>query len=113
MEQSRKFKINCLKFIIENGISKENLTDFQLAEQLNKWATSDSMELVEKNSQETFDIIPDEIVIPGGNKSPDLENPGVRAVLRKINRDPERMKELGNVKKNSANFSDKHDMHAS
>jgi hypothetical protein len=79
---------SCLKILfIKKGVS-----DFQLAEQLNQWASTDTMDLVEKKSQETFDVLPDELNIPGVNKSIDLE---LKKVLRKINRDPERLKKLG------------------
>lgn len=103
MEQSEKNKISCLKFILENKVSKEGKTEFQLAEDLFKWTTSEGYDIKEKNSAEHYEILPE------GYSAEDLEKPAVKAVLGFINRDPERMKKLANVENNSKNFQNNPD----
>jgi hypothetical protein len=106
MEQSEKFKLNCLKFILENKISKEGFTDYDLAQQLNIWAECATMQIVDKK-EEIFEVTPDmghEIAIEKIIGGSIFEDPKVKQVLRAINRNPERMKKLGNVAANSKNF---------
>ena len=92
-----KFKLNCLKFVLDNGVQKDGLSDYQLAEQMHQWLSTETLKLTVAELEEEFAILPDQMGYDGISEI-DYNDSRVKHVLRKINQDPERMKVLGNVK---------------
>lgn len=101
MEQDqKKFKINCLKFILDNGIIKDGKTEFELADDVYKWSQSTTTSDL---GSESFRVFPDEIdskhILNANGIGPSGPmKEGVRGVICKINRDPERMKKLAGIR---------------